>query len=340
MKTALILLVVMVAFAAARTLNDKQAVDKGFLLPCGRHNVGKTYTYPFSPSKYFECTQKGLELRKCGHGTWYSSDAKACIRNEDSGECDPISESEEPSESVEVEPTEPAPESEESVEIEPTEPAPESEESVEIEPTEPAPESSESVEVEPTEPAPESSESVEVEPTEPAPESSESVEIEPTDPPASSSSEEVSEPCKIECAYHGEYLVNPASCNSFYQCSWGVAYLHQCPNETVDGSKQLVFDPNLDVCVWSKDYECTGEPGCQQPEPEPECPAVVCETLGQYIPNPADCHSFYQCSWGAGETLFPYYHNCPLETDTTRLVFDPTLNVCNWSSEVECKTSC
>jgi hypothetical protein len=83
--------------------------------------------------------------------------------------------------------------------------------------------------------------------------------------------------------------------------------------------------------VWPRDYTCTGKPGCSVPPPTPGCPDVKCEEHGQYLANPADCHSFYQCSWGT-----PYLHQCAMETETTRLVFNPEINVCVWSDDYEC----
>jgi len=342
MKTALILLVVMVAFAAARTLGDKKSVKGLPNLPCRSQNVGKKYTYKFSPHKYLECTRRGLELKRCDEGTWFEVDAQGCIGDEESSEeddgCAPA-----PEESVEV----PEPESEEP-ELEPEHSA--SSESAEVEPEHPsseevvpAPESSsseESGEVEPTDaPAPEEPSSEEVVPAPessssseevvPAPESS-SEEQEPV--PESSSSEEGS--CDVVCSYHGEYLVNPESCHSFYQCSWGVAHLHQCPLMD-DAGNQLVFNPNLDVCDWPRDYKCKGKPGCAAPGPEPGCPAVSCDYHGQYHANPADCHSFYQCSWGVA-----YLHQCAMENQSSRLVFNPELNVCVWNADYECNNSC
>ncbi|MHC0061370.1 chitin binding peritrophin-A domain-containing protein [Nostoc sp. UIC 10890] len=64
-------------------------------------------------------------------------------------------------------------------------------------------------------------------------------------------------------------------------------------------------------------------------------PAIVCESLGQRLPNPDDKSSFYQCAYADSDgSLRPVLQNCPMETATTRLVFDPELEVCNWSTDV------
>lgn len=47
-----------------------------------------------------------------------------------------------------------------------------------------------------------------------------------------------------------------------------------------------------------------------------------------YSLNPEDRHSFYQFKDGV-----PYLHQCPMENDSHRLVFNPKLGVCVWSSD-------
>lgn len=49
------------------------------------------------------------------------------------------------------------------------------------------------------------------------------------------------------------YISNPVDCSSFYQCTNGVPILHECPLG-FDGL--LVFDPNLNVCVYPDSYDC------------------------------------------------------------------------------------
>lgn len=50
---------------------------------------------------------------------------------------------------------------------------------------------------------------------------------------------------------------------------------------------------------------------------------------GDYLPNPDDAHSFYQVAQGR-----PILHQCPIENTFTRQVFNPELNVCDWSQNV------
>jgi hypothetical protein len=47
-----------------------------------------------------------------------------------------------------------------------------------------------------------------------------------------------------------------------------------------------------------------------------------------YSLNPEDRHSFYQFKDGV-----PYLHQCPMENASDRLVFNPKLGVCVWSSD-------
>jgi len=55
--------------------------------------------------------------------------------------------------------------------------------------------------------------------------------------------------CEVRCGAEDEYLANPRDCGSYYQCSNGEAVLRPC-------SPDLVFDPELEVCVFPEDYEC------------------------------------------------------------------------------------
>jgi hypothetical protein len=55
--------------------------------------------------------------------------------------------------------------------------------------------------------------------------------------------------------------------------------------------------------------------------------AVIDDGNG-YSLNPTDRHSFYQFSHGT-----PYLHQCAMEDDSNRLVYDPELNVCVWSAD-------
>ncbi|XP_037042429.1 integrin beta-PS-like [Bradysia coprophila] len=59
---------------------------------------------------------------------------------------------------------------------------------------------------------------------------------------------------EVICGPDDALLSNPVDCGSFYLCSNGVPYLQQCaPTHGV----ALVFDPNLNLCVWATDYDCT-----------------------------------------------------------------------------------
>jgi hypothetical protein len=63
-----------------------------------------------------------------------------------------------------------------------------------------------------------------------------------------------------------------------------------------------------------------------------EC-EVVCKPGDVYLPDPASCNHFYQCSNGV-----PYRQPCPGD-----LVFNPNVRpgpVCDWPSDYHCAISC
>ena len=55
----------------------------------------------------------------------------------------------------------------------------------------------------------------------------------------------------------------------------------------------------------------------------------VCQYDG-YFPN-SDCTGYYQCVYTGTASAQQYYYACP-----SGLLFDVTLNVCNWASQVNC----
>ena len=55
----------------------------------------------------------------------------------------------------------------------------------------------------------------------------------------------------------GEYLANPEDPHSFYQMGTDGPHLHQCPEVDADGNR-MVFNPELDRCVWPQDYSPPG----------------------------------------------------------------------------------
>jgi hypothetical protein len=60
---------------------------------------------------------------------------------------------------------------------------------------------------------------------------------------------------------------------------------------------------------------------------------------GDYLPNPDDSHSFYQLADAGDGSLRPALHRCAMETKDTQLVFNPELNVCNWSYNLDTDAS-
>ena len=107
---------------------------------------------------------------------------------------------------------------------------------------------------EPTE-APEEPTEAPEEPTEAPGDSEVTEDLETSESPITT---EEPQDCDVACAGpwdEPEYHADPYDCNSFYQCSNGVPYHHQCP-------ANLVFNTNLNVCDWPWSFEC--EPKCSK----------------------------------------------------------------------------
>lgn len=109
-------------------------------------------------------------------------------------------------------------------------------------------------------------------------------------------------------------FANPSSCDSFYMCINNVPYLFDCP---LDGNgDQLVFNPSTGQCD-----VVANVPSCIKPF---ECP----KPDGTY-PNPASCKSFYMCING-----IPYLFDCPVDGSGNQLVFNPSINQCDYPINV------
>ncbi|XP_076041422.1 uncharacterized protein LOC143025521 isoform X2 [Oratosquilla oratoria] len=61
--------------------------------------------------------------------------------------------------------------------------------------------------------------------------------------------------CPVPDGLYPIYFANPDDCHSFYECDDGVGYLQHCPFNDLTGDR-LVFDPELDVCVYEWLYPC------------------------------------------------------------------------------------
>ncbi|XP_064607107.1 protein obstructor-E-like [Liolophura sinensis] len=137
---------------------------------------------------------------------------------------------------------------------------------------------------------------------------------------------------KIKCRWHGQYICNPLNPRSFYQCSHGVPYLHDCPGG-------LVFNTWYNVCnYWAPINGCgstkcpDGEEYnpdtmmCEQAEIDP-CQAKQLPT-GFYPDLSTDCEYYYRCENGSqdGDIL-----KCP-----EGLRFDPRTMECESDLSIIC----
>ncbi|XP_023309894.1 uncharacterized protein LOC108914575 [Anoplophora glabripennis] len=174
----------------------------------------------------------------------------------------------------------------------------------------------------------------------------------------------VTNECPAVDGEHPVYIPLP-NCSQFCQCSNGLPYLHNCPDD-------LHFNPVLNVCDWPGDAGCAGGndvisttegTGGEDTQPSPttdssggdesdfgtttedsvsttvseymlcldtvenKCPAVDGEHP-VYIPLP-NCTQFCQCSNG-----LPYLHYCPSD-----LHFNPVLNVCDYKENAGCASN-
>merc|ERR1712123_213268 len=116
----------------------------------------------------------------------------------------------------------------------------------------------------------------------------------------------------------------PGTCNAFYQCAWGVATAIQyCPGS-------LLFNPELSVCDWDYNVDCTGQAPTESPAEE-STEELTCSQQNQGPTLvPGTCNAFYQCAWGAA-TAIQY---CP-----EPLLFNPELSVCDWDYNVDCQVT-
>lgn len=115
------------------------------------------------------------------------------------------------------------------------------------------------------------------------------------------------------------YLPDSVNCTVYYVCSNGRPIALTCP-----GTQE--FSPSLNVCVDYVDSDCAAhvsvrKPNGECPEKDPANPI--------YLPDTDDCTIYYECSNGE-----PVMNVCP-----PGQAFNPTLNVCDYPSHVQCKGS-
>ncbi|XP_020801820.1 chondroitin proteoglycan 2 [Drosophila serrata] len=124
----------------------------------------------------------------------------------------------------------------------------------------------------------------------------------------------------------GELFEVPGSCNTFYKCTYNCAVELLCPNN-------LVFDPDMDMCVYPQNYKCKWE---YTPPSGPSAgpSGTSCESNGRclgksegtFLPSETNCGQYVVCQ-------------CECEVDMEcpdGLYWDKEQLICNYASKVPC----
>ncbi|CAK8694457.1 unnamed protein product [Clavelina lepadiformis] len=126
-------------------------------------------------------------------------------------------------------------------------------------------------------------------------------------------------------------VVDSEDCSVFYNCDSNIQ--QPCPSKCADG---LVYNTDLGVCDWlynvpppcgvttttiaTTSVVITNNPGCSDSE------RYNCNGAVAPVRDSADCSVYYNCD---AQTQHPCPTTCP-----DGLLYDETLDVCNWPSEV------
>ncbi|XP_043526087.1 uncharacterized protein LOC122537167, partial [Frieseomelitta varia] len=155
-----------------------------------------------------------------------------------------------------------------------------------------------------------------------------------------------------------QHIPYPDDCHKFYKCAEGEAYLLCCPLIDPNGSKRLVFNPELQVCDWPHNVEnpeakcdnvnptepttTTTEPTTTTTEPittttesttEPITlpPNKDCGTNEtKLIAYEPDCTKYYRCTNGVKSGPYSCYQGH---------VFNPKIGSCDSPDNYNCPHS-
>ncbi len=100
-------------------------------------------------------------------------------------------------------------------------------------------------------------------------------------------------PKKGFCSPGDDLLPNPDDCNSFFQCANGVPILLRCAANH-EGEPPLVFDPNVNRCVYPHEYPCP----CHKQDRFDDC-------LNTKLNSTSNCAYCFDCSFGKSNS-----HTC------------------------------
>ena len=128
------------------------------------------------------------------------------------------------------------------------------------------------------------------------------------------------------CVKDGMFAYN--SCTQYVQCVYtSTVYAYKvaftCPSGTL-------FDSNLRVCNWANQVTCSSSPIPAPTASPTQSPAgFTCARDGMFSIN--SCTQYAQCVYTNTVYAYKVVYTCPRGT-----LFDNTLLVCNWASNVAC----
>jgi len=144
-------------------------------------------------------------------------------------------------------------------------------------------------------------------------------------------------PVDFKCPKADGLFPDAKNCIKYFQCSENIAQEKICPFEN---GKQLFYDPSHNWCDWPERVSCGERPICDQHDQhcsfQPTLPPTTtrapnqCDKMGSciddgaYIPEGQCSQCFCECSAGR------WQEGCCQPS----LVFDPSLNQCNWPFNV------
>ena len=126
---------------------------------------------------------------------------------------------------------------------------------------------------------------------------------------------------------HTILLAHETDCTKYYSCTGGIKTEMQCSPIDAEGHK-LYFNVEKQTCDWPANVKC------EMPESivfimDPKLDSM---NLTVHLAHESDCTKFYKYLGGRKILM-----ECPKDDDGKKLYFNPSLQVCDWHWNVECK---